>query len=395
MIGAKGGKDAGPAEGAALSGPGDVRLSRWHALGNVYAVAPGELTRGAATQLALGIDGVVEILRSGGDWIEVRIWNPDGSVAEMSGNATRIAARWLANRTGADRVTVRVGPRLVHARMLGGAEVEQQLGEIRVGAPDVVDGIAFTPVDVGNPHAVVVGDPDDLPALGPRLETNLRFPERTNVQVVRVDRPGRVTARVWERGVGETASSGTSAVAAAAATHGEGEVVVGFPGGELTVRLEGGRATLIGPASPLRVPRQVLVYVHRAGPEFLLLERTLAHGGFWQGVSGAPEWGEADDNAARRELFEETGLAASPSRIGFRYDLRPAGRDWVELYGPGVETVPEEVYAVAAPRDWQPALDPQEHVAHRWCLLDEALSLLRWEDSRQALKVVARALGPG
>ena len=66
--------------------------------------------------------------------------------------------------------------------------------------------------------------------------------------MARVDGPGEVTARVWERGVGETASSGTSAVAVAAATHGDGAVVVHFPGGDLTVRLEDGHATLIGPA---------------------------------------------------------------------------------------------------------------------------------------------------
>ena len=70
-------------------------------------------------------------------------------------------------------------------------------------------------------------------------------------QVVRVERHGEVTARVWERGVGETAASGTSAVAVAAATHGDGDVVVHFPGGDLLVRLEGGRAWLIGPAEPL------------------------------------------------------------------------------------------------------------------------------------------------
>jgi diaminopimelate epimerase len=103
-------------------------------------------------------------------------------------------------------------------------------------------------VSVGNPHAVVVGDPDDLPLIGPLLETHPRFPERTNVQVARVDAPGRVTARVWERGVGETLSSGTSAVAVAAATHGEGEVAVSFPGGVLRVRLADGRAWLTGPA---------------------------------------------------------------------------------------------------------------------------------------------------
>ena len=66
--------------------------------------------------------------------------------------------------------------------------------------------------------------------------------------MARIDAPGRVTARVWERGVGETLSSGTSAVAVAAVTHGEGEVVVSFPGGDLRVRLEDGRAWLTGPA---------------------------------------------------------------------------------------------------------------------------------------------------
>jgi diaminopimelate epimerase len=94
---------------------------------------------------------------------------------------------------------------------------------------------------------VVVGDPEDLPLIGPLLETHPRFPERTNVQVARIDDPGRVTARVWERGVGETLSSGTSAVAVAAATHGDGDVVVSFPGGDLRVAIEQGRARLTGP----------------------------------------------------------------------------------------------------------------------------------------------------
>lgn len=179
----------------------------------------------------------------------VTIWNPDGSQAEMSGNGTRIAARWLAERTGADVVRIRVGAREVVARMLGGDEVEQDLGEIAVGVPETVDGIELVRVSVGNPHAVIVGDPDDLPRIGPLLETHPAFPARTNVQVARVDGPGEVTARVWERGVGETSASGTSAVAVAAATHGDGDVVVHFPGGDLRVRLERGRAWLTGPAA--------------------------------------------------------------------------------------------------------------------------------------------------
>ncbi len=166
----------------------------------------------------------------------------------MSGNGTRIAARWLADRTGRDVVHIRVGDRVVEARAREDGQIEQDLGPYEVAPGEVVDGIEVVPVSVGNPHAVVVGDPDLVGRIGPRLETHPRFPERTNVQVVRVDGPGSVTARVWERGVGETQSSGTSAVAVAAATHGRGTVVVHFPGGDLTVRLENGRATLVGPA---------------------------------------------------------------------------------------------------------------------------------------------------
>ncbi len=182
-----------------------------------------------------------------GDTAEIVIWNADGSRAEMSGNGTRIAARWLAEQTGLDSVRIRVGPREVAARLLPGGLVEQELGAVEVGPPELVDGIEVVPVSVGNPHAVVLGEPGQIGRLGPLLETHPRFPDRTNVQVARVDAPGEVTARVWERGVGETASSGTSAVAIAAATHGEGTVVVHFPGGDLTVRLADGRATLIGP----------------------------------------------------------------------------------------------------------------------------------------------------
>ena len=193
-------------------------------------------------------DGIVEVVRHSVDEVHVRIWNPDGSGAEMSGNGTRIAARWLADETGATTVRVLVGEREVVARMLANGEVEQSFGEVTVGERDEVDGLEFTPVSVGNPHAVVVGDPDDIARIGPKLETHPRFPERTNVQVVRVDRDGEVTARVWERGVGETSASGTSAVAVAAATHGDGDVLVHFPGGDLRVRLYAGRAWLTGPA---------------------------------------------------------------------------------------------------------------------------------------------------
>ena len=220
-------------------------MERWDAQGNVYLVGdPFDATPERVRELVGDADGILEVSPAG----EVTIWNPDGSRAEMSGNGTRIAAAWLAVRTGAAEVTVVTAGRRVHVRALGAALWEQEVGEVQVGAADEVEGVRFVPVDVGNPHAVVAGDPADLPRIGPLLETHPRFPERTNVQVAQVEAPGRIRARVWERGAGETASSGSSAVAVAAALGGEGETVVEFPGGELRVRIEGGCAWLTGPA---------------------------------------------------------------------------------------------------------------------------------------------------
>jgi diaminopimelate epimerase len=216
--------------------------SRWHAHGNEYLVADGEY------ELADGQDGAIEVLSVNGDDMTIAIVNPDGSHAEMSGNGTRIAGAWLMEQTGRDIARVHVGSRVVEVRRAAGGQYESDMGDVEVYERGRVAGFDVTSVSVGNPHAVVVGEPDDIELIGPLLETHPRFPNRTNVQVVRVDAPGEVTARVWERGVGETTASGSSAVAVAAATHGEGDVVVHFPGGDLRVRLEGGRATLTGPA---------------------------------------------------------------------------------------------------------------------------------------------------
>jgi diaminopimelate epimerase len=217
--------------------------SLWSAHGNDYLVAEGDYEMAG--------DGAIEVERVEGDDLWITIRNPDGSVAELSGNGTRIAGAWLMERTASDVARVHVGPRLVEVRRAGDA-YESAVGEVVVHPRELVAEWELTRVIVGNPHAVVVGDPDDLLEIGPVLETHPAFPNRTNVQVVRVDGPGEVTARVWERGVGETTASGTSAVAVAAATHDSGDVVVHFPGGDLRVRLHDGQATLTGPAIRLQ-----------------------------------------------------------------------------------------------------------------------------------------------
>jgi diaminopimelate epimerase len=174
--------------------------SKWSAHGNVYLLVEEDgLTAERARELSAEneTDGVLEVLGVDGSEADIAIWNPDGSRAELSGNGTRIAARWLAERTGVQDVRIRVGDRITEASIAGDL-VEQRLGPVEVGPAEEIEGMKVVPVSVGNPHAVVEGDPAEIAGIGPLLETHPRFPGRTNVQVARVDGPGRVTARVWE-----------------------------------------------------------------------------------------------------------------------------------------------------------------------------------------------------
>jgi diaminopimelate epimerase len=249
-----------------------MRFSKWHGLGNDYLLVeradvgsplePGLVRRLCDYHLGIGSDGVLEVLAANGRRAEVVIWNPDGSTAELSGNGTRIAARWLARRSGANEVVVAVGTREVLARMQHGLEVEMEIGPVEVAQPEGLDidgtHVEFTPVSVGNPHAVIRREPEraDLLRLGPLVENHPRFPERTNVQLVRIDSPREATVGVWERGAGETLSSGTSAVAVAGAAIANGwcesPVTIHLAGGDLLVALDGDfNATLTGPAQEI------------------------------------------------------------------------------------------------------------------------------------------------
>ena len=223
-------------------------------------LTPERVRRICDYHFGVGSDGILEVVSSNGAEAEVVIWNPDGSTAELSGNGSRIAARWLARRSGEEAVRIRVGPREVAAR-LRGREVELDVGEVAVGEPETLDvageEVELTPVSVGNPHAVIRRHPDraELLRLGPLVENHERFPERTNVQLVRVDGEHDITVGVWERGAGETLSSGTSAVAACAACIANGwcesPVTVHLAGGDLQVELREGQATLTGPAEEI------------------------------------------------------------------------------------------------------------------------------------------------
>jgi len=247
-----------------------MRFSKWHALGNAYLLVeraegtplldPETARRLCDPHTGIGSDGVLEVAPDGSA-AEVTVWNPDGSQAEFSGNGARIAAAWLAARAGVSDVALRFGGRQVAATVREcEGDVEVDVGPVEVGPREelAADGerIELTPVSVGNPHAVIRGDLEDVERLGPLVEHHPRFPERTNVQLVRVLGSHALEVAIWERGVGLTRSSGSSSVAAAAAAVANGwcesPVHVGVPdGGALTVSLADGRARLAGPVEEI------------------------------------------------------------------------------------------------------------------------------------------------
>ena len=249
-----------------------MRFSKWHALGNAYLLVeradlPSGLDEALARRLCdphtgVGADGVLEVAAADGATADIVVWNPDGSRAEFSGNGARIAARWLADRSGAGEVRLRFDGREVAARMRA-AEVELDVGRVEVGKEEELEvageRVTFTPVSVGNPHAVLRLDfaERDVHVLGPLVETHERFPQRTNVQLVRVAGPHELRVGIWERGAGATWSSGSSAVAAAAAAVVNGwcksPVTVVLPNaGDLRVELDGElHARLTGPVEEI------------------------------------------------------------------------------------------------------------------------------------------------
>jgi diaminopimelate epimerase len=233
-----------------------MRLFRSHGLGNDYLVlASGEPLSPALVRAlcdrhtGVGGDGVLEPVEGG-----LRIWNPDGSEAEKSGNGIRIFAHWRVHRGGAaSPLTLRTKGGTVQARVTGD-DVRVEMGVARVSPARVLAGVEAVPVDVGNPHHVVFAARDDWREVGAALEHAV--PGRTNVQFATVSGPHAVRVKVWERGAGETRSSGSSACAVAAAAVATGRaaspVEVHMDGGTLRVEVgEGGAVTLEGPVEAI------------------------------------------------------------------------------------------------------------------------------------------------
>ncbi len=205
----------------------------------------------------IGSDGLVLIMPSQKADFRMRMFNADGSEAQMCGNASRCVAKYVREHkhTTKDTITLEtlagIKTLIIHSTGDTVTSVTVNMGQPRL------TGLVgeLTCVDMGNPHAVTfVDDLDslDINTLGPRIEHDKAFPDRTNAEFVRVLNRNEIAMRVWERGSGETQACGTGACAATVACINKGltdnEVDVHLPGGILHVAWDGKDVLLTGPA---------------------------------------------------------------------------------------------------------------------------------------------------
>jgi diaminopimelate epimerase len=252
-----------------------VRFEKWQALGNDYLIVeaaelPFQLTAERVRRLCdphfgLGGDGVLELSPSEqpGFVARLRIFNPDGSEAELSGNGAREAILYLRRRgwTDADTFSIETVAGEIRPTITGETTCRVDMGRARLQSKDFPGGPEdgcgeieaggrrwrFQHVSIGNPQCVIRVESDqalaelDLAEVGPAIQTSPQFPNRTNTSFWTEVAPDVIRARIFERGVGETLSSGTGASGAAVAhvlRGGDSPVTVRLDGGELDVDVD-------------------------------------------------------------------------------------------------------------------------------------------------------------
>ncbi len=263
-----------------------VDFKKYHGLGNDYLVIDPNVRDFAMTaanirlicdrNFGVGSDGILYGPAFEGDMPSLRIFNPDGSEAEKSGNGLRIFAKYLFEKKYVESksfkiktlggvVDVQVKDETANLIRINMGKVTFISDEIPVAGPrrEVVNepldinGVEYkvTCLSIGNPHCVIpmkeVSD-QTARALGPYVENHKMFPNRINLQIVRVIDRANIDIRIWERGAGYTLASGSSSCAAAAAVHRLGlvdqDVTVHMPGGTLRIEIaDDGQIHMTGP----------------------------------------------------------------------------------------------------------------------------------------------------
>ena len=280
-----------------------MKFTKMHGAGNDYLYIDArdhddfttdwsQLSRSMSDRhFGVGSDGIILIEDSGIADLKMRMFNADGSESEMCGNGIRCFAKYAIDRglatTGADGIEVETlagirtvvpiydGDRITGARVAMGEPLLEP-GDVPVildpasgypkgpvtGYPLAVDSLELrlSFVSMGNPHAITFIDQPvgefPLHTIGPMVEHHSIFPNRVNFETVNITGPGAMTARVWERGSGETMACGTGACAIAVAARllgiADGRVDITLPGGTLSIDWDGeGEVYLEGPAEEI------------------------------------------------------------------------------------------------------------------------------------------------
>jgi diaminopimelate epimerase len=264
-----------------------LRFQKWQALGNDYLIVeqdaltfeltPERIRRICEPHFGCHADGILLLSKPSEERFvaRLRIFNPDGSEAELSGNGARQAILYLRRQgwTEADSFSIETAAGEIRPTIIDERTCSVDMGRARLQSPDfpsggpegkgsmTVDGrtLAFQHVNVGNPQCVIESGDEleelDLARLGPPIERSELFPNRSNVAFIRIESPHDVRARIFERGVGETLSSGTGACASAltAVLRGaQSPLKVKLDGGELEVDIDDQlNITLTGWAEPV------------------------------------------------------------------------------------------------------------------------------------------------
>jgi len=265
-----------------------MKYAKYHALGNDYIVIRPEEFKGEPApevirlichrNYGIGSDGILlGPLDSRFSDFGLRIFNPDGSEAEKSGNGLRIFARflWDEGLVGSMPFTVETAGGAVICEIgAGGKSVTVAMGKVSFDSTRIpvkgeprqvldevlaIDGhhLRFCAATVGNPHCVVLSEkpsPEVAQRFGPKIETNPLFPHRTNVQFMQVLDRSNIRIEIWERGAGYTLASGSSSTAAAAVAFRlglcDGDISVYMPGGQIKIQLaQDFAATMTGPVT--------------------------------------------------------------------------------------------------------------------------------------------------
>lgn len=263
-----------------------VHFKKYHGLGNDYLVIDPNVEDFAMTEanirlicdrnFGVGSDGILYGPTFEGDLPSLRIFNPDGSEAEKSGNGLRIFSKYLWEKKYVHSKSFKI-------KTLGGVvdvQVKDEtanliridMGKVTFVSDEIpmagerrevvnesldIDGVPYnvTCLSIGNPHCVIPMQEVNeqiARALGPHVENHKMFPNRINLQIVRVIDRANIDVRIWERGAGYTLASGSSSCAAAAASHRLGlvdsNITVHMPGGTLHIEIANdGRIRMTGP----------------------------------------------------------------------------------------------------------------------------------------------------